>query len=173
MRWSVWHVALHKRAVLNASAGASRRATALLGLGAIRSLFQLMGRSVGSRRERQGRRGACGRRRGRACDCSKLTKRRVTDINRSRSGSLNTSASAALLIRPMPLSPTRIAPVATLRQLDATIPVTKKTQYNGEIPISEMKLKVSEKSGVKYVRARTVPGKIVQGRMGKTSRRGR
>jgi hypothetical protein len=51
---------------------------------------------------------------------------KVTDINRSRSGSLNTSASAALLIRPMPLSPTRIAPVATLRQLDATIPVTKK-----------------------------------------------
>jgi hypothetical protein len=48
----------------------------------------------------------------------------------------------------MPLSPTRIAPVATLRQLDATIPVTKKTQYNGEIPMSEMKLKVSEKSGV-------------------------
>ena len=33
---------------LSASAGASRRATALLGLGAIRSLFQLMGRSVGS-----------------------------------------------------------------------------------------------------------------------------
>jgi hypothetical protein len=33
------------RAVLNVSAGASRRATGLLGLGAIRSLFQLMGRS--------------------------------------------------------------------------------------------------------------------------------
>ena len=37
--------------------------------------------------------------------------------------------------------------VATLRQFDANIPVSK-TQYNGEIPMSEMKLKVSEKGGV-------------------------
>ena len=41
-------VALHKPGCMNASAGASRRATALLGLGAIRSIFQPMGRSVGS-----------------------------------------------------------------------------------------------------------------------------
>jgi hypothetical protein len=37
--------------------------------------------------------------------------------------------------------------VATLRQFDANIPVSK-TQYNGETPMSEMKLKVSEKGGV-------------------------
>ena len=30
------------------------------------------------------------------------------------------------VVAAQPLSPTRIAPVATLRQLDATIPVTKK-----------------------------------------------